>query len=340
MNKYAGKVRIGVIAILGAFACTLAIFAAARTLTAATSIAPSVRALITQQIDENDLVTLAGNTRPEATAANDRGPVADSFPMEHLWLQLRRSPEQRTGASIVTSISSSDRHSPNYHHWLTAKQFGERYGLAQKDLAAITRWLESHGFTVNLVYPNGTVIDFSGTAGQVREAFHTEIHNLEVNGEAAHRQHERPADSGRACAGGGWRRVAEQLHAASDAPDRAATIRLVTATYLGRTRGPGHHLQSESAVCGGLFGPGADDRGGRGQRRRTAPASWTHVPYRSFGLSAYPDGSFTQVHPSPAAARPSITATAAVATVAIRASSTATRAKRSVDAEWSSAAGA
>ena len=29
---------------------------------------------------------------------------------------------------------------------------------------------------------SGLTIDFSGTAGQVRSAFHTEIHNLEVNG--------------------------------------------------------------------------------------------------------------------------------------------------------------
>ena len=57
--------------------------------------------------------------------------------------------------------------------------------MAAQDLATITGWLKSHGFTVNRVYPNGIVIDFSGTAGQVREAFHTEIHNLEVNG-AAH----------------------------------------------------------------------------------------------------------------------------------------------------------
>ncbi|MGC2761736.1 MAG: hypothetical protein WA206_10530, partial [Candidatus Binatus sp.] len=52
------------------------------------------RALITETISETELVTLAGNTRPEATAANDRGPLADSFPLEHLWLQLRRSPER------------------------------------------------------------------------------------------------------------------------------------------------------------------------------------------------------------------------------------------------------
>ena len=49
-------------------------------------------------------------------------------------------------------------------------------------MATIRGWLRSHGFTVNVVYPNGVVIDFSGTAGQVREAFHTEIHRLYVNG--------------------------------------------------------------------------------------------------------------------------------------------------------------
>ncbi len=138
-------------------------------------------ALITETISETKLVTLAGNTRPEATTANDRGPVDASFPMGHLWLQLRRSPEQEQALERYIG-QLSDRHSPNFHHWLTAIQFGERYGLAQEDLAAITGWLESHGFTVDLVYPSRVVIEFSGTAGQVREAFHTEIHNLEVNG--------------------------------------------------------------------------------------------------------------------------------------------------------------
>ena len=168
------------------FASMLALLAAVTMLTAATTAAPSVApvapTLITDQIDENNLVTLGGNTRPEATAANDRGPVADSFPMEHLWLQLRRSPEQEQALDKYIDGLTEPK-SPNFHHWLTAKQFGERYGLAQKDLAAITGWLQSHGFTVDLVYPSRVVIEFSGTAGQVLETFHTEIHNLEVNGE-------------------------------------------------------------------------------------------------------------------------------------------------------------
>ena len=78
-----------------------------------------------------------------------------------------------------------DKNSPLYHHWLTAAEFGgASYGAAPEDVAAITGWLTSHGFTVNAVYTSGMMIDFSGTAAQIRNAFHTEIHNLNVNGTA------------------------------------------------------------------------------------------------------------------------------------------------------------
>ena len=42
-------------------------------------------------VDENDLVALAGNTRPEAAPANDRGLVPETMPLAHLQLLLRRS---------------------------------------------------------------------------------------------------------------------------------------------------------------------------------------------------------------------------------------------------------
>ncbi|MFZ3245294.1 MAG: hypothetical protein WA185_09480, partial [Candidatus Acidiferrales bacterium] len=60
----------------------------------ARDIGQRARILITQPIDESKLVTLRGNTRPEArNPANDRGRVDDSFPMAHMLLQLRRPPE-------------------------------------------------------------------------------------------------------------------------------------------------------------------------------------------------------------------------------------------------------
>ena len=36
--------------------------------------------LITQTVDDNALVSLRGNTRPEANSKNDRGAVPDDFP--------------------------------------------------------------------------------------------------------------------------------------------------------------------------------------------------------------------------------------------------------------------
>src|SRR5208283_669845 len=49
--------------------------------------------LITEPIDESKLVRLWGNTRPEANAKNDRGRVEDSFPMDQMFLQLKRAPK-------------------------------------------------------------------------------------------------------------------------------------------------------------------------------------------------------------------------------------------------------
>jgi len=140
------------------------------------------RPLVTQQIDESKRVSLPGNTRPEASFRHDRGAVPDDFPMEHMLLQLNRSPDQEEALQQFISELHTQS-SMNFHEWTTAQEFGERFGVAQSDLETISGWLTSHGFTVNIVYPSGVLIDFSGTAGQVRKAFQADVHFLEVNGE-------------------------------------------------------------------------------------------------------------------------------------------------------------
>jgi subtilase family serine protease len=138
--------------------------------------------LIAGRIDETRLHAIAGNTRPEANPQNDRGLVPEDLAMDHALLQLQRSAAQEQAVQQFVE-SLQDPASPNFHKWLTAAEFGERFGAAQPDLDAIAAWLQSHGLTVNSVYPNGMLIDFSGTAGQIRAAFHTEIHYLQVNGQ-------------------------------------------------------------------------------------------------------------------------------------------------------------
>jgi subtilase family serine protease len=141
----------------------------------------SARPLITKPVNETKMRTLKGNTRPEASVGSDLGKVSDSFQMDHMLLQLQRSPEQE--AAVKAFIDQQhDASSPEFHHWLTADEFGTRFGTAPADVAKITKWLEAKGLTVNTVYPSGMVIDFSGEAKQVQAAFRTEIHRLMVDG--------------------------------------------------------------------------------------------------------------------------------------------------------------
>jgi len=145
------------------------------------ALAAPARALITRAINNNDRVVLMPNTHPHANTANDRGAVADTLAMDHMQLLLKR-PAEREAALLRYMDDLNNKASPNYHKWLTAKEFGERYGLAQSDIDAVARWLSSQGFRVNGVYPNRILIDFSGNAGQVRTAFNAEIHYIDVGG--------------------------------------------------------------------------------------------------------------------------------------------------------------
>jgi len=137
------------------------------------------RRLITQAIDESKRVELPGNTRTEASKSNDRGRVPDSRPMEHMQLQLRLPREKEEELNDLLQ-KIQDPSSPNYHKWLTPEQFKEQFSLAPEDIETITNWLKSQGFTVNVI--NGRSVDFSGTAGQVRRVFRTEIHYFDVRG--------------------------------------------------------------------------------------------------------------------------------------------------------------
>jgi len=139
--------------------------------------------LVTEAVDDGERVILTGNTRPEAKVINDRGRASDGMMLNHMMLQLQRTPEQEQALrQFIKDIH--DPASPFFHHWITASEFGDRYGVPSAGIAKVTGWLESHGFKVNLVYPNQMIIDFTGSAGQIRQSFHTEIHNLVVQGQA------------------------------------------------------------------------------------------------------------------------------------------------------------
>ncbi|HEY2069257.1 MAG TPA: S53 family peptidase [Rhizomicrobium sp.] len=137
--------------------------------------------LIRSAVNDAQRVTLMGNTRREANKANDKGLVSDSLALDHMQILLRRPAAQETAFEAAIA-GLYDRNSRSFHQWLTPQQIGQLYGPASSDVAQVTDWLGAKGFAVNGVDPTGMVIDFSGNAGQVRAAFRTEIHNLNVSG--------------------------------------------------------------------------------------------------------------------------------------------------------------
>ena len=135
---------------------------------------------ITQAIDSTQLVRLPGGVRADLAAAPDLGPVEDELPLR-LSLVLQRSPEQQAELDNLLARQQQPT-APEYHQWLTAQEFGARFGASPDDIGKITGWLESQGMRVNGVMNNALLIDFSATAGQVREVFGTQLHYYDIRG--------------------------------------------------------------------------------------------------------------------------------------------------------------
>ncbi|HXJ91937.1 MAG TPA: choice-of-anchor D domain-containing protein [Terriglobia bacterium] len=141
-----------------------------------------VRPRIAQAIDDRQRIVLHGNIHRLARPEFDRGAAPPDLQLDHILLALTRTAEQQAALDELVE-EQQDKASPKYHHWLTAQQFGEQFGASPDDIAEITDWLESHGFTVDQVLRSRGAIEFSGTAGQVQDAFHTALHRYEVKGQ-------------------------------------------------------------------------------------------------------------------------------------------------------------
>jgi subtilase family serine protease len=290
--------------------------------------ASSHQGLVTQPVNDHVLTTLHGNTRPEAlNPDNDRGMVADSLPLDHMLLLLKR-PAALQGELDELVQQQNEPGSANYHKWLTTEQFGSRFGVAQSDIAKITEWLDSQGFTVNQVYPDRMVIDFSGTAGVVREGLHAEIHSIEVNG-AMHMGNTSdpqiptalaPVVAGVVSLNDFYPRPMHRAVATTHIDPKTGSLipgsSNVSSQYTFTASGDTYEAVAPADLAtiynlNSLFSSGIS---GQGQTivviedtNVYSTADWT--TFRStFGLSSYSSGSFTQVHPGSNCSNPGVVA--------------------------------
>ncbi len=141
----------------------------------------STVARINRPVNDSDVALLPGGVHPRIAQALDQGSVSASMPLHRMAMFFKSSAAQQKDLDELLR-EQQDPASPNYRKWLTPEQYAARFGMNPNDLAKVSAWLQSHGFQNLAVSRSRTSIEFDGTAGQVRVAFHTPIHRFALNG--------------------------------------------------------------------------------------------------------------------------------------------------------------
>ncbi len=152
--------------------------ALATTAMAAQTPAPRIRS----EISNVAVSPLKASQQPLGSTQNDAGRMPSDAKINGMSIVFNRSAAQEADLQALLA-AQQDPQSPQYHQWLSPEQFGARFGMAQADIDQVQTWLQQQGFSVDSVARGRNMIRFSGTVGQVEQAFQTEMHYFNSNGE-------------------------------------------------------------------------------------------------------------------------------------------------------------
>ncbi len=144
--------------------------------------APPVVTAVVTQVDDATVAALPGDRPGAINLATDSGVLPAAAELPEIRLELKRPAALQAALDRLVE-QQQDKASPEYHHWLTPADL-RAYGPAQADIDQVTEWLARRGLKVNSVSRSGMEIDFGGSAAAVGQAFHTEMHALNLRGEA------------------------------------------------------------------------------------------------------------------------------------------------------------
>ncbi len=142
----------------------------------------AVRDRIAGSINSGGRATLPGMIMARAKRSTDLGLAPADKKLNSLSLRFSMTAAQQADLTQLLAAQLNPS-SPSYHQWLTPEQYGARFGLSSADLAKVSSWLTSQGFTITSVARSSTYINFTGTVAQAQTAFGTTIHSLSYNGE-------------------------------------------------------------------------------------------------------------------------------------------------------------
>jgi subtilase family serine protease len=149
---------------------------------------PSAQAAVQNRIAAGTAVNGSSRVALPATVSGhvkhsvDLGLAPADRKLDSLSLRFSMTAAQQADLNQLLA-AQLDPSSSSYHQWLTPEQFGARFGLSSSDIAQVSAWLTSQGFTITSVARSSTFITFTGTVAQAQQAFGTSIHTLSLNGE-------------------------------------------------------------------------------------------------------------------------------------------------------------
>ena len=138
---------------------------------------------ITAAVSNSSRAVIPGSVSPRVSLATDLGPAPEQTLLQEMSLRFTPSPAQQAALDQLLADQQNPA-SPRFRQWLTPQQYAAQFGLSGNDIARITAWLASQGFTVTGVANGGSFITFDGTVAQAQIAFATSIHSLSANGES------------------------------------------------------------------------------------------------------------------------------------------------------------
>ena len=128
------------------------------------------------------LALMAGSGFAATHMQADLGPEDQSKQISvTVWLNLHNK------ASLDTIVEQMyDKTSPNYHKFLTMKEFKTQFAPTAKDIATVRNFLAVHNMKVSSIDRNNHFIVAQGSVGDAQTAFNTKINRVMVNGVMRH----------------------------------------------------------------------------------------------------------------------------------------------------------
>ena len=159
-----------------------ALYVAVVALVGVPSASAAVQNRIPTAISNANPMAIPNSVHPKVALATDLGPAAPDTKLVGMSIRFSMTDAQSAALDQLL-VDLQNPSSPRYHQWLTPAEFGAQFGVSSADIAKVTAWLTSQGFTVTGVAQGETFITFDGTAAQAEAAFSTSIHTLSLNGE-------------------------------------------------------------------------------------------------------------------------------------------------------------